>query len=88
MANTPTITVTRRTLATALDDTCSKLDTCPDIPATAVRQPLTGGGAIIIQDMQRWRCDATGAVIEYAEWKMPEERVAGKSPYKHVWWKE
>lgn len=84
MANIPT---QRRTLAMQVDDTCERLQECPPHPASSVRQPLTGG-FIIIAGMERWRCDATGAIIEYTEWKMPSERVVGKSPYKHVWWRE
>jgi hypothetical protein len=70
-----------------LDDTCSRLEAYPAPSPTAVRTPLTGG-FIIIAGMERWRCDASGDIIEYTEWKMPEERVVGKSPYKNVWWKE
>lgn len=77
----------RRTLASTLDDTCDKLDTCPTPPPGAVHNALSGG-SVIITGMERWRCNAAGEIIEYTEWKMPTDRVTGKSPYKRVWWKE
>lgn len=84
MANIP---AQRRTLAMQVDETCTRLEECPTPPVGAVRNNLTGG-FVIVADMQRWRCDASGDIIEFTEWKMPTERVIGKSPYKHVWWKE
>lgn len=81
------IPTSRRTLAGQLDDTCIRLDTCPDIPPSAVRNSLTGG-FIVISGMQRWRQNALGETVDYMEWKMPADRVKGKSPYAKVWWKE
>lgn len=81
------IQTTRRTLASCLDDSCARLDSCPPIPPTAVRNALTGG-YIVINGMQRWRQNAAGETVEYMEWKLPEERLKSKSVYKNVWWKE
>lgn len=81
------IPTTRRTLAMAIDDTCTRLEECPTAPEHARKQPLTGG-YIMIVGQERWRCDASGEIREYTERKNSDELVAGKSPFKSVWWKE
>lgn len=86
MAST-SVPTSRRTLASCIDDTCSLLNECPPIPLGAVRNALTGG-FIVISGMHRWRQNAAGETVDYMEWKLPEERVKGKSVYKNVWWKE
>lgn len=91
MAITPSspvpIPAQRRTLAIALDDTCERITDAPPIPVNAMRN-AAGSGFIVIQGMERWRLNADGSLREYVEWKMPEERIQGKSPYKRVWWED
>ena len=92
MAITPSnqvpIPAQRRTLAISLDDTCERIvGACPSVPNNAMRNNA-GSGFIVIQGMERWRLNADGSLREYVEWKLPEERVQGKSPYKRVWWED
>lgn len=91
MADTNTLSAQRRTLAMAIDDTCTRLSECPAIPLGAARNSLTGGWIVVLGDgvetqQERWRLNADGSVREYTRRKLNID--PGKCQWDQVWWTE
>lgn len=82
-----TIPTVRRTIAGAMDETCTRLDACPPIPVDAQVKTLSSGS---IADkwtdgvLERWRMDNEGNVKEYYHFK-PRAPLC---PWDAVWWRD